>query len=384
MANPTVSIIIGNYNYGRFLCAAIDSALGQTYPYTEVIVVDDGSIDNSQDVIASYGNRVVPLFKKNGGMGSTYNAGFPLSRGEVVLFLDSDDTFLPSTVGEAIQRFDGPDVAKVHWPLYVVDEQGRRTGDLFPSQPLSEGDFREATLAQGPDSYVSPPTTGNAWSRRFLQDVLPLPESEYRQHADTYLYTLAPVFGTIRRVREPQAHYRVHGGNDYACRPADEKNRRNLEIYERRCDALSKYLASKGVRIDPGTWKERNPYYSWMRRLSAATDELAALIPAGSSLILVDEDQWADRLGGSEVIGGRQAIPFLEHEGRYWGPPSDDQTAITEFDRLRGAGARFIAFAWPAFWWLQHYAAFAQHLRVNYRCVLENDRLVVFDLRQAR
>ena len=62
---PLVSVVVNNYNYGRFLAEAIDSALRQTYSPIEVLVVDDGSTDDSRDVIASYGARVVPLLKEN-------------------------------------------------------------------------------------------------------------------------------------------------------------------------------------------------------------------------------------------------------------------------------------------------------------------------------
>jgi glycosyltransferase involved in cell wall biosynthesis len=65
--HPFVSILINNYNYGRFLQEAIDSALNQTYSPTEVIVVDDGSTDNSREIIASYGNKIIPVLKENGG-----------------------------------------------------------------------------------------------------------------------------------------------------------------------------------------------------------------------------------------------------------------------------------------------------------------------------
>ena len=75
MTNPPLaSVIINNYNYGRFLRGAIDSALNQTYPHTEVIVVDDGSTDGSPEVIATYKNRIVPVLKTNGGQASTYVA----------------------------------------------------------------------------------------------------------------------------------------------------------------------------------------------------------------------------------------------------------------------------------------------------------------------
>src|SRR5213594_4513645 len=77
------SIIVNNYNYGRFLREAVDSALNQTYRNTEVIVVDDGSTDGSPDIIAGYGDRIVPILKQNGGQNSALNAGFSLSRGDV-------------------------------------------------------------------------------------------------------------------------------------------------------------------------------------------------------------------------------------------------------------------------------------------------------------
>ena len=67
--NPLVTILINNYNYGRYLREAIDSALGQTYPFREVVVVDDGSTDNSRDIIRSYGSKILPILKENGGPG---------------------------------------------------------------------------------------------------------------------------------------------------------------------------------------------------------------------------------------------------------------------------------------------------------------------------
>jgi hypothetical protein len=116
----------------------------------------------------------------------------------------------------------------------------------------------------------------------------------------------------------------------------------------------------------------------WSSRLRGARKELCGLLPRGVTLILVDENQW-----GRELSAAHPTLPFLEREGQYWGPPPDDATAIRELDRLRRAGASFIAFAWPAFWWLDHYADFHEYLRSNFRCLLRNDRLVVFDLRPA-
>src|ERR1035438_2741424 len=79
---PLMSVIIDNYNYGGFVRDAINSALDQTYPNVEVIVVDDGSTDNSREVISSFGNRVISVLKENGGQSSALNAGIARSSGE--------------------------------------------------------------------------------------------------------------------------------------------------------------------------------------------------------------------------------------------------------------------------------------------------------------
>src|SRR5262245_23561615 len=99
---PVASIVINNYNYGRFLAGAIDSALGQTYAGTEVVVVDDGSTDESREVLARYAGRVVPVLQANGGQAAAFNAGFAACAGQVVLFLDADDLLLPTAVERAV------------------------------------------------------------------------------------------------------------------------------------------------------------------------------------------------------------------------------------------------------------------------------------------
>jgi hypothetical protein len=123
--------------------------------------------------------------------------------------------------------------------------------------------------------------------------------------------------------------------------------------------------------------KETTPEdVSWYRQMHLAVEEIAELVPVGESFILVDEDNWS--IPGST---GRRAIPFLERDGRYWGAPPDDETAIRELERLRQSGASFMVFGWPAFWWLKYYAGLHRHLRSRFRCLLENERVVVFDLR---
>jgi glycosyltransferase involved in cell wall biosynthesis len=365
------SIIINNYNYGIFLKESIDSALNQNYAETEVIVVDDGSTDDSRRIIASYGNQIVPVLKENGGQASAFNAGFAVSRGEVIIFLDSDDALLPTAVDWAVQLFEKSQPTKVHWPLWVIDEHSKKTGRTWPDGNLPEGDLRETVIRYGPSSSYSPPTSGNAWARSFLAKVLPVPD-DYKLCADDYLYALAPAFGLIKRISEPQGFYRVHGKNNYLFKSFDEKLSIGYRIQDDQCSVLERYFRDNNIKVDTEGWK-RN---LWFHRLDRAVRRIITVIPKGDTFILVDGDQW----GSSEFVKGRRRFHFLERDGNYWGPPADDAIAIYELERLRQAGAKFLAFAWPAFWWLDFYCAFHQHLRSKFQCIAEDEHLILFDL----
>jgi len=366
------SIIINNYNYGVFLREAVDSALNQTYLNTEVIVVDDGSTDRSREIIASYGDQIIPVLKGNGGQASAFNAGFAASRGEVVFFLDSDDILLPTAVKNATKLFRSPDLVKVHWPLWEIDKDGRKTGQMKPQGALAEGDLREKVLREGPSTHLGPPTTGNAWARRFLERILPMPEAEYRISADSYLMELAPLFGKVKRILKPQGLYRLHEGSNYTDKLFDEKLQHGVAFYNHFFYEMSKYCLELGLSVDLDAWRQN----SWFHQLDRATREIAALIPPGDIFVLVDEDSW-----GMDANASRRPVPFLERQGQYWGKPTDDAMAIREFERLRRAGANFIVFGWPAFWWLDYYSELQHFLRSGFRCLLENERVVVFDLR---
>ena len=115
---------------------------------------------------------------------------------------------------------------------------------------------------------------------------------------------------------------------------------------------------------------------SWADQVAQATTEIARVIPADETFILVDEGTLA-----SESTLETNAVPFLENAGRYWGRPEEDQTAIRELERLRGQSAKFLVFISATFWWLEYYAGFHRYLRANFRCILESECLVVFDLR---
>jgi glycosyltransferase involved in cell wall biosynthesis len=211
---PRVSVIVNNYNYAGFVAEAIDSALAQRHPNLEVIVVDDGSTDDSRAVIAGYGERIRAVFKANGGQGSAFNAGFAASSGDIVMFLDADDRLYPDAVETVVAHWR-PDLAKLMFRLDLVDAAGRFL-DLFPAASIVlDSDAALPTLLRS-GRYSTTVTSGMAFARAFLTQVLPIPEAEFRICADGYLLTVAPFHGRIGAIERPLGAYRKHGSNQWS------------------------------------------------------------------------------------------------------------------------------------------------------------------------
>jgi len=374
---PLVSIIINNYNYGRFLKEAIDSAIHQNYSNIEVIVVDDGSADNSREIIRDYAHELKPILKQNGGQASAFNAGFKVSCGEIIIFLDSDDILLPIAVENAVKLFSDEKIAKVHWPLWRVNEYGIKTGQIVPEYPLAQGDLQDAVIQFGPNACGgppnSPPTSGNAWSRKFLNHVFPIPTAEYKTGADQYLFVLAPVYGELSALSEPGGCYRVHGSND-TLKPLEEYIAAFSRWFEKCCITLRLHLQKIGIDVNTANWKRDH----WFHLIDAAIHDITKVIPPAAEFILVDGNQW----GTGEIVAGRRRKLFIEREGIYWGAPKDEAAAIQEIKRQQKKVSS-IVFAWPAFWWLDYYSKMHEYLKSNYNLIFKNERVIIFDLQKG-
>ncbi len=105
-------------------------------------------------------------------------------------------------------------------------------------------------------------------------------------------------------------------------------------------------------------------------------EQVAAVTPPGAVLIVADLNEG----GFGQSMAGRARLPFVEREGQYFGPPADDAHAVSELKRLHAAGATHFVLLWPAFWFFDTYPLFEQHLRNAHRCLLENARVIVFEL----
>jgi hypothetical protein len=203
-----VSIVINNYNYARYLATAIDSALAQTWHPLEVIVVDDGSTDDSWAVIERYGDRVQAIRQANGGQGAAYNAGFAASRGEWVLFLDADDALDPGAVA-CMLSLASDDVVKVQGYLRRVDADGRPLGGAVP-YIAHDGDVRP--IAARFRQYGTPPSSGNLYRRSAIAPYFPMHAATWRRSADTVPSLLCVFHGRVATAPGSIGCYRLHTG----------------------------------------------------------------------------------------------------------------------------------------------------------------------------
>lgn len=207
-----VSIVIDNYNYEHYIAQCIESALNQTYPDVEVIVIDDGSRDGSMPVVRRYAERLAQVIEKpNGGQASAYNLSFSRCTGDLVIWLDADDWLYPDAVERIVAAWR-PGVSKVQFRLDMVDAQGTPLGRQLP-RDLHDGDTA-TRLVHGFGAYGSPPGSGNAYSRDFLRQVLPIDEGPWRIGADSIPILLAPAFGVVASVPAALGAYRVHRALD--------------------------------------------------------------------------------------------------------------------------------------------------------------------------
>ena len=220
MRNPLVSILINNYNYGRFLPEAIESAISQSYGNIEVIVVDDGSTDNSRDIISNYGKTITPILKANEGQASALNAGYETSRGDIICFLDSDDVFTLNKVERIVGLFEGD--SSIGWcfhDLRYIDGGGKAlVKDVqyenceVVSIDLSLAIVRGRTRFP----YEAPATSGLCFRRGICSKIFPIPVSIFPP--DNFMKFAALYLSSGLHIFEGLSSQRIHENNLYTFR----------------------------------------------------------------------------------------------------------------------------------------------------------------------
>lgn len=243
-----VSIIIDSYNHERFVEATIDSALAQDHDPVQVIVIDDGSPDRSQEIIKRFGRRIETIFQPNQGQVTACRNALALANHDIVIFLDSDDLLEPDAA-RLVAKFWHDGISKVQYCLRVIDENGIPDGNVFPkfSDSMTPDTVRAEIMRTG--SYPDSPTSGNAYDRHFLEIALPL--LPRRNGFDGELNGIAPLYGDVLSLDQPLGSYRIHGDNDFAQKRLNvDKFADYLRHSEARVSFIREYYRSKGKTID--------------------------------------------------------------------------------------------------------------------------------------
>ena len=249
--NPLVSVLIANYNYARYIGEALDSMLCQTYPQFEVIVCDDGSTDNSREVIEKYANqdsRVKFVWQENGGVSSALNAAYLASNGQIVCLLDADDTYLPEKLQQVVEALvNNPEVGFVAHRVFRIDARGRRQGVLPLFALMPSGWHGPALLRSGGILPDMPSCSGLCFRREVAKRIFPLPE-DFRRNADEIFMRLAPLMTHVIGIDQALSEVRCHGSNTTITSSITSAYvKRELEMWEKEWQLQKQYL----LTIDP-------------------------------------------------------------------------------------------------------------------------------------
>jgi glycosyltransferase involved in cell wall biosynthesis len=247
MTAPLITVLITTYNYGRFIEEAIESVLGQNFPseMVQILVVDDGSTDDTRVRLKNYGSRVEYLYKKNGGQATALNFGFERACGEIIALLDGDDLFLPGRLSRIAEAFGlDPELGLVYHRARVWHMETDAYGE-WEFAAIS-GDIRKQ-----PDLallYFPQPTSCLAFRRTCLNPILPIPENIVML-ADCFPAALIPFLSPILAIPECLSVYRIHGKNAYYAdqqQMPPEMRKTRLSMWKIVIPAMFQWLAANG------------------------------------------------------------------------------------------------------------------------------------------
>ncbi|HZU41005.1 MAG TPA: glycosyltransferase family A protein [Solirubrobacteraceae bacterium] len=203
---PAVSIVVATHNRASLLPLALDSALAQDYPDLEVLVMDDGSTDETREVLAGYARRLAPerfRFESHANMGQarTLNRGYELARGELIGYLSDDDMVAPQLVSRLVRALGERPEASAAFPAYRLIDGGGAVLDTW--LPL---EYTGATALSRHDTIIGP----GGLARRAALEASGGWDPQYRWMGDLIMWMGVARSGPVLRVAEPLASWRKH------------------------------------------------------------------------------------------------------------------------------------------------------------------------------
>lgn len=249
MAKLPISVLIDTYNHERFIEKAINSVLEQDFPVAqrEIIVVDDGSMDRTSEIVRGFEPRLRYIRKENGGQASAFNVGIAECQGEIIAFLDGDDYWLPGKLSRVAEVFaKSPEVGLVGHAI----KESLPDGQERISAPAHDESFRiqsrkSAQLFRLRKSFLG--TSRMTMRAEVARSILPVPEGLVFE-ADEYLFTLAAAMSEVVILKEPLTCYVIHGSNLYVSAGSGKTGlRRKKQVMAALASSLREALGAHGL-----------------------------------------------------------------------------------------------------------------------------------------
>lgn len=250
---PLVSIVMANYNYGHMIGDAIQSVIDQTYGRFELIIVDDGSTDDSAETAQRFvakDTRVTLIRQANAGQGGAWNTAFARCRGDILCLLDSDDLFEPDKLESIVDTFENEsETGMIQHPLQVIDPDNQPLQVIPFLSRLEEGWLGPTLLRRG-GRWSFMPTSALAFRMEVARAFFPMKAKRYRGCADALLFTVGPLLTQVRVIPRPLARYRVHGTNMMSSGATDLKGtRKHLRSFYDSVAGANQHLDQLGSDI---------------------------------------------------------------------------------------------------------------------------------------
>jgi glycosyltransferase involved in cell wall biosynthesis len=400
MPKTKVMIVIPTYNRSRLLKGCLESILTQDYTDFQIVVLDNASTDQTEAVVSSFKDPRISFIRNetNIGLFGNWNRALEINTRPYLTIVPDDDLVSAKFIGNSVEALDMyPSAAFSAGIVRHIDVDGRSIR-LQDAGNLPDG------LIEGLE-YLHLLVSGLNWKPHpaavvmrssALDTVGPFKATHSKQMLDLNLYIRMAARYDLVFIGQELAQVRLH--------PEQVKERDFLAIEGTKPLSTAAELTEAIVYLMQSERAANESYRVWLaeRLLSlnrkrgdlirllvpslnltwteqqqVDAQKIATVVPPGQTFILVDEN-----IEFREYVAKCHALPFIEREGLHWGNPQNDETAIQELEQMRRSGVNFIVFGWPAFWWFDYYTGFYNYLRSNFRCVLQNHRLVIFDLRR--
>lgn len=248
---PFVSVLIDSYNYGHFIEETIESVLNQSLPQEniEIIVVDDGSKDDTSDRVKKYKDKIKFIQKANEGQASALNVAFENSKGEIIFLLDSDDIFYPDKISEVCDIYEKYNCNVVYNGLEIfgknIKNHESETTAYF-LQFISRINQYLYKLSAN-DNFSSflflAETSGQSYRRDLLDKIMPIPKCFFCS-ADLYLHVLPLIYDDIYYLNKKLSGFRQHQKNYRTVNYSESLVLKDLDtnFYKYTIDSLNKYI----------------------------------------------------------------------------------------------------------------------------------------------